>query len=446
MSTVGERVRALRRQQGLSQQALAGRELSAGYVSLIESGKRTPSAATTELLAARLSVPIESLLPENGPAASDRAQVDINFARLSLANGNAAEAVRCLSRTDLGSLCGRTAGDAALLHAEALQETGDLEGAVEVLEALLRRCRREQSWSTLATAATALAAMYIESGDLLRSADTARQAFEEVEAAGLRGTDDHVRLGSVLVWALVESGELLVAARHVQELIEVAEDAGSARARGSLYWNAALVAHERGRVEDALRLTDRALALLAEQEESRDVPRLRLNYSWLLLNHPVPRPVEALRQLEQAERHPSLMGSRLDLGIAAAFRGRAHLLLGEVDDAAEQAARALQLLGPSEHIERVSALLLLGDVGLAQRDLELAAESYREADRVLTVLRPSRRVARLWRELGDAWRAEGDLERAVDAYDRSLRIVRLAPRPMSRRVGTARASGYAAAR
>lgn len=446
MSELGDRLRRLRLSRGLSQQALSGDGVSPGYVSLIESGKRTPSARTIELLARRLDASVEDLLPPStaepiGPeAATEAACLHVNFARLSLANGNAADAVQSLSEVRIEALPARLACDAALVLAEALQESGDLERAVGVLETLVARCRREQSWLMLADAATALAAMYVELGDLARSAETAGQVLQEVETAGLEGTDGHVRLGSVFVWALVEGGDVSYAARRVAQLIEVADQVGSPRARGSLYWNAALVANERGRVDDAIRLTDRALGLLGDQDDSRDVPRLRLNYAWLLLHQPAPAPVEALRQLALAERHPALAGSRLDLGTAAAFRGRAHLLLGEVEDAAEQAARALQLLGPSEHIERVSALLLLGDVGAAQSEPDLVGESYREADRVLSCLRPSRRVARLWRELGDAWRSQGDLARAVDAYDRALQLLRIGARPTWRSAGAVRPS------
>ncbi|MGZ4598010.1 MAG: helix-turn-helix domain-containing protein, partial [Actinomycetes bacterium] len=39
------RLRARRREVGLSQSDLAGDELSSSYISLIESGKRTPTAA-----------------------------------------------------------------------------------------------------------------------------------------------------------------------------------------------------------------------------------------------------------------------------------------------------------------------------------------------------------------------------------------------------------------
>ena len=47
----------------------------------------------------------------------------------------------------------------------------------------------------LALASTVLSVMYIESGDVARSADTAETAAKEIEAAGLEGTDEHIRLG-----------------------------------------------------------------------------------------------------------------------------------------------------------------------------------------------------------------------------------------------------------
>ena len=426
MSSIGARVREIRLAKGLSQQALAGDGISAGYVSLIESGKRTPSEAATRLLAERLGVPLARLLDEEpGRAPSPRvhSRLEVNFARLALANGNPAEAVRCLAAVDLDELDSETACDAALVLAESLQETGQLDVAVGVLEALVQRCRDEGSWMELALASTVLSVMYIESGDVARSADTAEIAAKEIEAAGLEGTDEHIRLSSVLVSALIERGDLLHATRRVEQLIEVADRVGSSRARGSVYWNAAAVAQGRGRLRDAVRLTDRAVALLGEQEESRDLPRLRMHYAWVLLNQTVPRAEEALDQLDRASADPSLAGSRLDLGTAATLRGRAYLLLGRVDDAAEQAAASLQLLGPSVHVERVSALLVLGDVGAAQLNMDLALESYEEAERVLAMMKQSRRVGRLWRELGDSWRDLGELRHAVLAYDRSFEVV-----------------------
>lgn len=440
MSTIGTRIRELRVARGLTQTALAGEGISAGYVSLIESGKRTPSTDATERLAARLGVPVEQLLGDDHRAAADQAHADVNFARLALANGNPAEALHTLERVDFGALDTRPACDAALVLAESLQETGQLDRAVSTLESLISRCRREQAWVTLAIASTTLSVMYLEYGDVNRALLTAEAAMTEIEGFGLTGTDEHIRLGSTLVAAAYECGDLLYATRRAEELIKIADRVGSTRARGSIYWNAGLVAHGRGRMDDAIRLTDRAVALIGEQEESRDLPRLRQHYAWLLLNRRVPLAEEALEQLDRAERDPALAGGRLDSGSVATLRGRAHLILGDLEDAAEHAAGALQLLGASDHVNRVSALLLLGDVGVARFDEELARDAFAETARVLAQMKESRVVAHLWRELGDSLRDWGDVEGAARAFDTSLEMIGLTKRPAARRLAHAHAS------
>ena len=450
MTTFGERLRELRNARGLSQQALSGQGISPGYVSLIESGKRTPSPAAVTKLAERLDVEPRELLGddtvESSAAASDRARLEVNFARLALANGTPDEAVRCLHRIPLDAVDMTVANDASLALAQALEQTGEVDEALRVLEELVARCHREETWVTFAVASTVLAVMCIESGDVSRSVEIAERSLREIEDAGLRGTDEYLRLGSLLVSGLLERGDLLVATHHVEALIATADRNSSPLGRGAVYWTAASVAAERDRVADAIRLTDRAVALFADQEQSRDLPRLRMNYAYLLLRLPSPRPTEALLQLDIAERDPALAGATLDLGTAATFRGRAHLLLGELFDAAEAAANALQILGPSVHVERASALLLLGDVGAAQLDLDLAQESYREAERVLAQMATSRTVARLWRELADAWRALGDRDRAMNAYDHSLRTLGVSPRPTAVRTPSPRQGAYSVAR
>ena len=95
--------------------------------------------------------------------------------------------------------------------AESLQQTGNLDRAVAVLEALADRCTREEAWLTFAQASCALSIMYIESGDTGRAADSAEVAVTAVEAAGLTGTEEHLRLCSVLMFALVERGDLMYA-------------------------------------------------------------------------------------------------------------------------------------------------------------------------------------------------------------------------------------------
>ena len=91
---VGQRIKAIRRQRGLSQAQLAHPELSDSYVSLIESGKRTPTPAVLELLAQKLDCSLTYLV--NGVTAEqmEDLEVGLSFARMALENGEVAEARR----------------------------------------------------------------------------------------------------------------------------------------------------------------------------------------------------------------------------------------------------------------------------------------------------------------------------------------------------------------
>jgi tetratricopeptide (TPR) repeat protein len=437
MSTIGTRIRDLRISKGMTQTALCGDGISSGYVSLIESGKRHPSDKMVREIARRLGVSADELLqvdegPREDPRESDHARVDVNFARMSLANGSPAEAARIISRLELDRLDNTTANDAASVLAQSLEQTGDMAGATRVLRSLVDRNRRDQAWLALARAATNLTTMLFESGDINAAVDFGRGCMAEIERAGLGGSDEHLRLGAIYMFALFARGDTLSATEVVENLIKVADRVGTPRARGSVYWNAGVVAHRRGAVDEALRLTDRAVALLSEEEESRDLPRLRVNYAWLLLHQEVPDAIRAMAELDRAEK--AMRGSKLELGVIHTLRGRAYLCLGQYDDAAEHAASALQMLGPSEHIDRTEALILLGDVGAARFEEDLAHESYREAHKVLSGMDPSREVARLWRQLGDSLRRYGDQPGALTAYDAALAMTGLARTPQTSRV------------
>ena len=441
MSTIGTRIRDLRVSKGMTQTALSGNGISSGYVSLIESGKRTPSDRMVREIADRLGVSVEEILQSDetprDARLSDHARLDVNFAKMALANGNPTEAARIISRLELDTLDNLTANEAASTLSQGLEQAGDMVGAVRVLRAIVERNRRDEAWVALARAATTLAAMLFESGDINAAVDFARGCMAEIEKAGLAGSDEHLRLGSTYMFTLFSRGDTLSATEVVESLIKVADRVGTSRARGSVYWNAAIVAHRRGSLDEALRLTDRAVALLGEEEDSRDLPRLRMNYAWLLLHQENPDAIRALAELERAER--ALRDSRLEMGVIHTTRGRAFLCLGQHDDAAENAASALQMLGPSEHIDRTEALILLGDVGAARFEEDLACESYREAHKVLSNMDPSREVARLWRQLGDSLRRYGDQPGALTAYDAALAMTGFARTPQTSRVRLAAA-------
>ena len=64
MSTLGERIRKLRKQQKMTLEALAGTELTKGMLSLIENNKANPSMESLNYIAKQLGVEVTELLEE----------------------------------------------------------------------------------------------------------------------------------------------------------------------------------------------------------------------------------------------------------------------------------------------------------------------------------------------------------------------------------------------
>jgi tetratricopeptide (TPR) repeat protein len=421
MTTIADRVRDARLAAGLSQTALAGSAFSPSYISLIEAGHREPTDSALAVLAIRLGTTLEFLKHgEDGPNEA-RTRLEIDYARLDLTQGDAAGAQRRLEALDLDIVSPTLRVEALTTLARAHEGLGDLESAVAILEPLLEDARGRAHHVEAAKLANALVASYLEAGDLHRAVEVGEHTLAELEGAELTGTDGHLRLASTVLWAYVERGDLLYATHRAAELVRLAESLGTPRGRGSVYWNAALVAEQRRDYELAQRYTERALALLSEGEPDRDLPRLRLNYAWLLLRSEPADPKAALEQIERAAPDLAVLGSELELARVDVERSRAHLLLGDLAVAEQFATAALTRLGEPPRIETAVAHLALGDTLHARGDLEGSARSYRLAADMLGMMSASRQSAAAWRDLGDRYALHGDTSGAAEAYDRALR-------------------------
>ncbi|GIG26982.1 helix-turn-helix domain-containing protein [Cellulomonas denverensis] len=421
MTTIGDRVRQARVAASLSQTALAGDKLSPSYVSLIESGRRDPTDSALSILADRLGLTVEYLkFGDEGPAEA-QARLALDYAQLDLVSGEFAAARDRLVELDLTSVTRPVQIKAQLTLSSAYEKLGDLEQSIAILEPLLKDLRARGEALDLATTATALVADYIESGDLGRATEVGEATMLDLEAAGLAGTDEHLRLGSTLLWANLARGDLLYATQRAAELIREADRLGTPRGRGSVYWNAAVVAEQRGDFALAKRYTERALALLNDGEISRDLPRLRSNFAFLLLRCEPAEPEAALEQLDLAEPELKLLGSEVDMAQIDIERSRAHLLLGDPHEAVAHARAGLERLAGQTRLENASAQVALGDALYALGDKDASARAYSWAAEMLSMMTASRQSAAVWRDLGDRFYGSGEVARAAVAYDRALR-------------------------
>lgn len=115
--TLGQRIRRIRRDRGLSLAKVGRSDFTRAFLSQVELGRAQPSTRVLRLIASRLGTEVEYLL-EGREAGIDR-ELSLERARVLLARGEAAKAILALGPAlESGDWPHRT--DARLCHAQAL--------------------------------------------------------------------------------------------------------------------------------------------------------------------------------------------------------------------------------------------------------------------------------------------------------------------------------------
>lgn len=427
---LGSRIRSIRRERGLTQAELAGADLSESYISLIERGKRHPGQRTLLSIAERLQLSLDELTSRVVPA-DPQICFALAFVELAAMNGDveaARPAIAAIyedSRLDERSATRVLAVEARLAEAE-----GDLETAVDLLERLLAD---EQTDATAwAEGATSLVRCHRDRGTLTEAIEAGEKYSQHMVEAGLSGTPQHVAVGLTMASAYHERGDVSRAAKVVEGLVSESERVGSREARGYAYWNAALIARGQGRHVDAVKLAEKAVALVSEGDDRRRLARLTAAQADILLSLDEPPVDKALELLLRSFSEMEASGSPVDCAYIATEIGRAHILVGDPTEAELWARRSLGLLGEEPRLETASSWMILSHAQTLQGQQEEGSRTARLAASMLESMGASRHAAKIWRELADLMSRQGQHEQACIAYDRALESVGLASAPPPR--------------
>jgi transcriptional regulator with XRE-family HTH domain len=425
MTTFSDRLKALRRAAGLSQTELAGDGISPSYVSLLESGRRTPSPSVAALLAAKLECSVSQLLDGEPSERERRVHLELAYAELALRHEGAETAVDRL-RALLGEreLTPQDKSEATLLLARAYELKGDLPSAVAVVLPMFEDARRGRSQQSLTRLASHLCHYYRVAGDLGRTVSVGEQALEACRDQGLDGTDEYFRLAATVMLAYADQGDEVHAATWARQLIDEAETAGQPGGQAALYWNASILAEREGRLDEALTLSRRALARLGELGDSRDLARLKLDTAAVFLATEPPLVDDARDALTRAQSELRQLGSELDMAEWEHLRSTVALLDGDVGAALTFARTALDRLPQDAGAENLClAHRALADALAAQGQRGAALEHYMIALDLQSVGFPGRAAGLAWRDLAERLLAGGDTSAAIRAYRGALDAV-----------------------
>ncbi len=417
---LGERVRSARVARGLTQTQLGSPEVSAAYVSRIESGQRRPKLELLTSFAERLGVPVERLLKQTVPVDPSEMVLELNYAELALESREFAEA-EARSRQALSRLPEDAAGQIGLLrdrarflHARALEATGRLEQAIVDLEQVRCAGSADLQW---VRSRLALSRCYRETGDLTRAVECGRPALQLLEDAGLAHCDEAIQLVVTVAAAYYERGDTGEAKRLCQRAVERAEQAGSPTAKASAYWNASMIESKQGSIGTAVSLAERALALLGEGNDVRNLARLRSELGTMQLMSDDTDLDEAARTLDRAAEEMRLSSAGpVEIALNELSRCKVLLLRGQPHQVHLMVERVFDTIGDVAPIVAADAHVVSGRAHAAQGDLAEAHAAFRRAVRMLSAIGSDRAAAELWFELGALWESVGDAEASRDAY------------------------------
>ena len=416
--SLGDRLRRLRNERGLTQTELAEARVTKEYISQIETGKTRPTQQTVEWLAERLGV--DPLFLEDGVSERD-------YYEHAAVVAQAEDAVfekRYRDAVDLIGGLAKTPDSADLrlraLFAESWSQMylGELRTAIDRLE----RAREVAADSMFGD---------VDRAEVLYRLGCCRYKLTHVEkalehfSAALELADrsgescDRLR-AHILEWrsrCYRRHRDWEAAREDIERALELAESLSDDETIAHVHFQASLVAERAGQWHRARALGERAKELYEAVDDPLNVSRLLNNLGGLtfMLGHPE----EAVAQLKDAFRIALEVGEPIDGAHAVSSLAQVHLRSGDHELAERQARHALELLdGRVDYLDEIgNAQLVLGRAFLEQGRLDEAEETFAEAEQSLEQLSSASHRAVAWMAQGDLALARGD-DRAAGALFR----------------------------
>ena|SRR5664280_1502195 len=359
--TLGERLRRLRKERGLSQQSISGPGLTTAHISRIEAGLRRPSVRAIRALAKKLDVTPEYL--ETGTQLGPRGDLELRIAdaELELRIGTAQPEATVENLQSLISEA-RVLGDplitarAAAALGVALTATSSYAQAIPLLEeatasASITATLRPDVFLALARAHSAAGSIATSISVLEASLDYVREYANEHVGA-------YMRFAVSLSYALTDAGRFDEARASLEKAMEEHGDDCDRRAQVSNYWTLARITAMSGETPVALDHLRRAIALLEADEDLLAVAKAEGAYGQLLVIEG--RFEEARGPLDKCVRTLEGAGRSDDLGLFVTDQAICVAELGDADEAERLANKALGLLeqSPREQGGAIGALAL----------------------------------------------------------------------------------------
>ncbi len=431
MSTVGKRLRKLRKEKGLTQTEVTGGQYSKEYVSQVELGKTKPSRRAVKLFAKYLDVDESYFETGVDLAGSER------FENL-MANGEVLterrEYLEAMKSFDEARTIGEKAENQDFIwrsevgRAWAMHFSGKRREALTILaEARAYYEDRHPNSVELASVFYRVASIREALGDLKLSLLILDEALKIIDRAALPADHLRIRIYRLMASIHAKRHDLQAGREAAESALELAKRLDDRKSLAEAYWESAVLEERRREFMKATEYALRARDILTELGDQQDMARLMCDLG--KLKQDMGRHDEAVQHFEtglellRAVDDPITRASLLN-GVA-----ESKLALGDIETSLDNTSKSLAIMEGREyepsllgagHLLRAKAYLARKEVGEARRELE-AAKTHFEA------LETSMHLGGALKLEGDLLLVEGRTEEAAGTFRRALELIEMNP-------------------
>jgi pentatricopeptide repeat protein len=330
----GEKLRAERLERGLTQAELGKDLYSPSYISLLETGRREPTAEVIEELARRLELAPKALEAWSQP-------ISVSDAEYVLAGLYARQAWD-LRDYPLAATHAATAAKIALegkntsawwnmtyMQAECLIKQGNWQEAQKIMYHLLEHPMATESVGLGVRARQMLAGICQGQGQLSTAVDHAMEAVK-LCAKLPKGSTLIIGAHRALIGALAESGRLDEAWKFCQDMNDQVDEHSMSQLAGEVAWVIGNVAFMRHDYAEGIKYHERAAKMLSPANDIELWARFNKASAAVRLSSGIVEP-ETLSSIERAELALSIVGGNKTDQLEVAFiRARWLYLTGDI--------------------------------------------------------------------------------------------------------------------
>ncbi|HYO61528.1 MAG TPA: helix-turn-helix domain-containing protein [Actinomycetota bacterium] len=422
--SVGQRLRKLRLQSGLTQKELADPRYTHAYVSTIEAGRRMPSATALEHFANKLSVDVEELRTGRPPDLEAKLRLRLQGARRDISAGDLDDVAKVLTqvlrdakRYKMGHLEAKAVEYQALVE----ERRGNMQAAFELYQDV-EKILIEAPAPMLADCIAGQARCLIGIGDIRYAIHLVESLIERMDREGFQDPNAMVRLYAPLVWAYAQLGVQSKASEYAGRALELLPKVTDPFNLAVMQVNLAEAYLTEGRIKEADAALLRAEDLFENLDLRAESAAVHMNRGYSLARGGGDLKT-ARRELETALDLFVSMGN--EPGEANARNELAHVARvdGDVDAARSHLDRALKILKNGEDVGELALTNLELGLVLKDDDPKKGEKHLREAVRLYTKAEHFLRAARAHRVLGDMLIEQGRGDEACKVFRAGLWVL-----------------------